>query len=40
VAEQLQVNPDGVPAISRFIGGTFDSKGPNPRSSGSRASSA
>jgi xanthine dehydrogenase YagR molybdenum-binding subunit len=31
VAKQLQVNPDDVRAISRFIGGAFGSKGPNPR---------
>jgi xanthine dehydrogenase YagR molybdenum-binding subunit len=31
VAKQLKVNPDDVRAISRFIGGAFGSKGPNPR---------
>jgi xanthine dehydrogenase YagR molybdenum-binding subunit len=31
VARQLKVNADDVRAISRFIGGAFGSKGPNPR---------
>jgi xanthine dehydrogenase YagR molybdenum-binding subunit len=31
VAAQLKIDPDNVRAISRFIGGAFGSKGPNPR---------
>jgi len=31
VARQLKIKPDDVRAISRFIGGAFGSKGPNPR---------
>lgn len=31
VAKQLNVDPDKVRAISRYIGGAFGSKGPNPR---------
>jgi xanthine dehydrogenase YagR molybdenum-binding subunit len=31
VAKQLKVKPDDVRAISRFVGGAFGSKGPNPR---------
>jgi xanthine dehydrogenase YagR molybdenum-binding subunit len=31
VANQLDVKPDKVRAISRYIGGAFGSKGPNPR---------
>jgi xanthine dehydrogenase YagR molybdenum-binding subunit len=31
VAKQLDVDPDKVRAISRYIGGAFGSKGPNPR---------
>jgi xanthine dehydrogenase YagR molybdenum-binding subunit len=31
VARQLKVDPNDVRAVSRFIGGAFGSKGPNPR---------
>jgi xanthine dehydrogenase YagR molybdenum-binding subunit len=31
VAMQLDLNPDNVRAISRYVGGAFGSKGPNPR---------
>jgi xanthine dehydrogenase YagR molybdenum-binding subunit len=31
VATQLKVDPDQVRAVSRYIGGAFGSKGPNPR---------
>jgi xanthine dehydrogenase YagR molybdenum-binding subunit len=31
VANQLSIKPDNVRAISRFVGGAFGSKGPNPR---------
>jgi xanthine dehydrogenase YagR molybdenum-binding subunit len=31
VATQLKIDPDQVRAISRYIGGAFGSKGPNPR---------
>ena len=31
VAKQLDIKPDNVRAISRYIGGAFGSKGPNPR---------
>ena len=31
VARQLKLDPDNVRAVSRFIGGAFGSKGPNPR---------
>jgi xanthine dehydrogenase YagR molybdenum-binding subunit len=31
VAKQLNVDPDKVRAVSRYIGGAFGSKGPNPR---------
>jgi xanthine dehydrogenase YagR molybdenum-binding subunit len=31
VATRLSLNPDNVRAISRYIGGAFGSKGPNPR---------
>jgi xanthine dehydrogenase YagR molybdenum-binding subunit len=31
VAKQLNVDPDKVRALSRYIGGAFGSKGPNPR---------
>ena len=31
VAKQLKIAPDNVRAVSRFIGGAFGSKGPNPR---------
>jgi xanthine dehydrogenase YagR molybdenum-binding subunit len=31
VAKQLDIDPDNVRAISRYIGGAFGSKGPNPR---------
>ncbi len=31
VARQLKLDPDNVRAISRYIGGAFGSKGPNPR---------
>jgi xanthine dehydrogenase YagR molybdenum-binding subunit len=31
VAKQLNIDPDRVRAISRYIGGAFGSKGPNPR---------
>jgi xanthine dehydrogenase YagR molybdenum-binding subunit len=31
VAKQLDIDPDKVRAISRFVGGAFGSKGPNPR---------
>jgi xanthine dehydrogenase YagR molybdenum-binding subunit len=31
VATQLKIDPDHVRAISRYIGGAFGSKGPNPR---------
>jgi xanthine dehydrogenase YagR molybdenum-binding subunit len=30
-AKQLKIDPDDVRAISRYIGGAFGSKGPNPR---------
>jgi xanthine dehydrogenase YagR molybdenum-binding subunit len=31
VAMQLDLNPDNVRAVSRYVGGAFGSKGPNPR---------
>ena len=31
VAKQLKIKPDTVQAISRYVGGAFGSKGPNPR---------
>ena len=31
VAKQLSVDPDKVRALSRYVGGAFGSKGPNPR---------
>ena len=31
VARQLKLHPDDVRAVSRYIGGAFGSKGPNPR---------
>ncbi|HEY2678621.1 MAG TPA: xanthine dehydrogenase family protein molybdopterin-binding subunit [Steroidobacteraceae bacterium] len=31
VAKQLKIDPDHVRAISRYVGGAFGSKGPNPR---------
>jgi xanthine dehydrogenase YagR molybdenum-binding subunit len=31
VAKQLKLDPDNVRAISRYVGGAFGSKGPNPR---------
>ncbi len=31
VAKQLKLEPDDVRAISRYVGGAFGSKGPNPR---------
>jgi xanthine dehydrogenase YagR molybdenum-binding subunit len=31
VAAQLDINPENVRAVSRYVGGAFGSKGPNPR---------